>query len=461
VITRMDFLKTAGTGIATLAIPRRSVAARPSGDKPNIIFILADDLGYGDLGCYGQKRIRTPNLDRMADEGIRFTDHYAGNTVCAPSRCALMTGLHMGHAYIRDNGKNNLRPTDVTAAEVLKRAGYATGLVGKWGIGHEGSTGIPTRQGFDYFFGYLDQQHAHNYYPEFLVRNETRVPLKNVVPEPGKYGQGVAAKRVAYSHDLLVRDALDFVERSKDGPFFLYLALTIPHANNEAGSQGMEVPSNAPYGEEDWPEQQKNIAAMITRMDRDIGTLLTRLESLGIDENTLVFFSSDNGPHHEGGNDPDFFTSSGPLRGIKRDLYEGGIRVPMLARWPGTIRPGTVSGHISAFWDFLPTAAELAGTPLDEPVDGISMVPTLLGRSAEQKPHGFLYWEFKGKQAVRMGEWKAVRLARGEPLEIYNLRDDIGEKHNVADRHPDIVAKIETYLQTARTESKLFPLLPK
>jgi arylsulfatase A-like enzyme len=431
--------------------------------KPNIIFILADDLGYGDLGCYGQKRIKTSNLDKMAQEGMRFTQHYAGSTVCAPSRCVLMTGLHTGHCLVRGNARVPLRPSDVTVAELLKKTGYATGIVGKWGLGEPGSTGIPNRQGFDYWFGYLNQRHAHNYYPAYLWRNQEKFHLKNEVKSINPPG-GVATKKVEYSHDLIAKEALAFLERSKDGPFFLYLALTIPHANNEARNKGMEVPDHGIYKDRDWPEPQKGHAAMITRMDRDIGRLFAKLKELGIDENTFVMFSSDNGPHREGGNNPNFNDSNGPLRGIKRDLYEGGVRVPTLARWPGKIKAGSATDHISGFWDFLPTCAELAGFKPPEDIDGISMVPVLLGKSKKQKKHKFIYWEFHEqgkKQAVRVGDWKGVRLNVAKkpngPIELYNLKNDIGEKNNVADKHPDIVAKMAEYMKTARVPSKDWP----
>jgi arylsulfatase A-like enzyme len=449
----------AAISLTTLPLQPAHAADRPK--PPNVIFILADDLGYGDLGCYGQKQIQTPNIDRMAAEGMRFTQFYAGSTVCAPSRCCLMTGLHTGHTVIRGNAQVPLRPDNVTVAKVLKTAGYTTALVGKWGLGEADSTGIPNRQGFDYFFGYLNQVHAHNYYPEFLWRNQEKVPLDgNVVKK------GVAAQRAQYSHDLFTREALAFLDRSKEKPFFLYLAYTIPHANNEAGKAGMEVPSDEPYSDRSWPQPQKNHAAMITRLDRDIGQLLRRLKDLGLDDQTLVFFSSDNGPHKEGGGDPAFFHSSGPLRGFKRAMYEGGIRVPMIARWPGRIKAGTVSDQVGAFWDVLPTVAELAGAKAPAGLDGISLVPTLLGQQQagrEQPQHEFLYWEFHergSKQAVRMGDWKAVRLKLGAPLELYNLKTDIGETTDVAAKHPEVVARIEAYLKTARTESKQWPLQP-
>ena len=460
--TRRDFLKVAGLTTASLAllgpIHRIDGAAKTRG--PNIIFILADDLGYGDLGCYGQKKIKTPNIDKMAAEGIKFTNHYAGSTVCAPSRSCLMTGQHTGHTTVRGNsGKDgrrvSLRDEDVTVAEVLKQAGYTTGTIGKWGLGEAETTGAPNNQGFDLWFGYLNQRHPHNYYPEYLWRNGEKVRLKNVVKPVNPPG-GVATKRVEYSHDLFTKEALGFIDRNSRKPFFLYLAYTIPHANNEAGQQGMEVPSLEPYTDESWPEPQKGHAAMITRMDSDISRLMAKLKKLGIDENTLVMFSSDNGPHREGGAEPNFFNSSGPLRGIKRDLYEGGICVPLIARWPGKIKPGGESEHVSAFWDFLPTCAELAGAKPPENIDGISMVPALLGRVEKQKKHKFLYWEFHengSKQAVRMGNFKAVRLAPDKPMELYNLAEDVFEKHNVADRYPDVITKIEAYLKTARSES--------
>ena len=442
---------------AQFAFAAPAKTARPT--RPNIIFIMADDLGYGDLGCYGQKNIKTPNLDRMASEGMRFTSFYAGSTVCAPARCVLMTGLHTGHCYIRGNGKVNLRPSDVTVAEVLRPAGYRSALVGKWGLGHEGSTGVPTRQGFDYFFGYLDQRHAHNYYPSFLMRNEKRVPLRNVVPGEGKWGQGVATKKVDYSHDLVAEEALSFVDRSKDKPFFLYLALTIPHANNEAGRRGMEVPELGIYKDKDWPEPVKGHAAMITRMDRDIGRLLARLKRHGIDKNTLVMFTSDNGPHHEGGYNPNINNSSGPLRGTKRALFDGGIRVPLIARWPGTVKAGSTSEHAGYFADLMPTAADLAGQKTPKGIDGLSFMPTLLGK--KQAQHEFLYWEFfEGgfKQAVRHGRFKAIRRGADAPLALYDLSEDIGEKNNVAGNHPQVIARIEGYLKTARTPSKHWPI---
>lgn len=442
-----------------------SAASASGAEKPNIIFILADDLGYGDLGCYGQKVIQTPCLDRMAAEGMRFTDCYAGSTVCAPSRCVLMTGLHTGHARVRGNDHVPLEPEDVTVAELLKGAGYRTGIIGKWGLGEPETTGLPNRQGFDFWFGYLNQRHAHNYYPAFLWRNEEQFPLENEVNHmlggrdvsPG----GVATKRVQYSHDLFAAEALKFVEEHRQGPFFLYLAFTIPHANNEAGNQGMEVPDFGPYADRDWPEPQKGHAAMITRMDADIGRLFAKLKELGIDEQTIVFFSSDNGPHREGGADPEFFRSSGPLTGFKRSLHDGGIRVPGIVRWPGKIKAGAVSDLPWYFADFLPTACELAGIEVPKGLDGISIVPTLLG-NGEQRRHEFMYWEFHegraSSQAVRMGHWKAVRSAPSAPVQLYDLSADIGEEHDIAAAHPEIVARIKAYLDQARSASEHWPL---
>jgi arylsulfatase A-like enzyme len=432
------------------------VAAKPV-ERPNIVFILADDLGYGELGCYGQRLIQTPRIDRMAAEGIRFTDCYAGCTVCAPSRCTLMTGLHTGHCRIRGNAQVPLATEDVTVAKVLRQAGYATGIIGKWGLGQPGSSGVPNRQGFDYWFGYLDQVHAHNYYPDYLWRNEEKVLLPNVVEK------GVAKKRVTYSPELFASEALEFVEHRREQPFFLYLALTVPHANDEAGKNGMEVPDDKPYSDRDWPQVEKNKAAMITRMDADVGRLLDKLKALGLDERTIVFFTSDNGPHREGGVDPAFFHASGPLRGIKRDLYEGGIREPMIVRWPGRIAAGQVSDFVWAFWDFLPTAAELAGAAAPSNFDGISVVPAILGASGKTAPppHEFLYWEFHEggfKQAVRMGRWKSVRTKPGRALELYDLSNDIGETTNMAAKHPEVVAQIEAYLKRARTDSPNWPI---
>jgi len=424
---------------------------------PNIIFIMADDLGYGDLGCYGQTQIQTPHIDRLAKEGMRFTEAYAGSTVCAPSRCALMTGLHTGHCRIRGNKDIPLLPEDVTVAEVLKNAGYTTALIGKWGLGDPNTTGIPNEQGFDYFYGYLNQRNAHNYYPAFLWRNTAVEMLNNIVPEYNR-----ATEKVEYSHDLFIEEALKFIGENTDKPFFLYLALTIPHSNNEQGKEGMEVPTDAPYSAEDWPQPEKNRAAMITRMDRDVGRIVAMLESLKLEENTVIFFTSDNGPHKEGGGDPEFFNSNGDLRGIKRDLYDGGIRVPMIVRWKGKIKAGTESDFTWAFWDFMPTAAELASAKAPTDIDGVSVVPTLFENSAGQTHHEYLYWEFHEggfSQAIRKDEWKFVKPAgRNTHWELYNIKQNIGESENLAAQHPELVKEFSEIVGNARTSNPDFPL---
>ncbi len=443
---------------------------------PNIIWILADDLGYGDLGSYGQQQIRTPNLDRMASEGMRFTDAYAGFTVCAPSRSVLMTGQHTGHTRVRSNGTPGLWDEDVTVAELLRERGYATALIGKWGLGMEDSPGAPWRQGFDYFYGYLSQGHAHNFYPEFLMRNGDRVPLRNVVHRSERYlgMSGVATERVDYSHDLLMEESLAWLESNADGPFFLYLALTIPHANNQAGGRdgggdpgvtnvdadlgdhleriGMEVPDAGEYQDLDWPGPQKGTAAMITRMDMGVGQVLSSLQRLGLDQRTVVFFTSDNGPHAEGGNDPFFFDSNGPLQGFKRTLHDGGIRVPMIVRWPGQIPGGTVSDVPWYFADFLPTAAELAGFDVPSGVDGTSVLPFLLGHDVPAEDR-FLYWGGTpgGAEAVRWGRWKAVREGPDRPLELFDLTKDIGEEVDIAADNSAVVEQILAYLNSAVT----------
>jgi arylsulfatase A-like enzyme len=445
-VSRRNFLSAAA---ASAVAPQ--IRAQPS--RPNILFILADDLGYGDLGCYGQKKIATPNLDHLASEGVRFTQAYAGSTVCAPSRCALMTGLHTGHGRIRGNDRSGLQPTDTTIASLLKRAGYATGLVGKWGLGAACSPGVPNRQGFDYFFGYLDQRHAHTYYPTSMWENEAEFFLDR------NFGD----HRTQYSQDLFTERALRFLDQHKSEPFFLYLAYTTPHANNELtreSGNGMQVPSDAPYSDRDWPQPDRNFAAMVTRLDRDVGAILARLKHHSLDSNTLVIFASDNGPHREGGNHPEFFGSSGPLRGIKRDLYEGGIRVPAIARWPGVVPAGRSSDQVWAFWDFLPTSCELAGISAPQNLDGVSIAPALKGKSLAERPP--LYWEFHEKgffQAVRIGDWKGVRRQsiRG-PIELYDLASDLGESADVASSHPDIVRQIAGAMRSLRSDSPEYPV---
>lgn len=438
-------------------------------ESPNIIFIMADDLGYGDLGCYGQTQIQTPNIDQLAAQGIKFTQFYAGSTVCAPSRAVLMTGQHTGRTHVRGNAGGNidrqsLRTEDVTVAEVLKDAGYQTALVGKWGLGEVEQEGHPLKQGFDSFYGYLNQKHAHNYYPEFLWNNRDSVFLENVVQRTNKqYGGftgGYATKKVTYSHDLFAEETLEFLRQERDQPFFLYLALTIPHANNEAGKEGMEVPDYGIYADRDWPEAQKGTAAMISYMDKDIGRIMEALKSQGMDENTLVIFTSDNGPHREGGNDPDYFDSNGPLQGIKRAVHEGGIRVPFIARWPAHAPAGVTSDYIGYFGDMMATFAELAKTDYPDNTQSISIVPTLLGQAENQRRHNYLYWEFYeqgSRQAARMGNWKGIRepMFTGD-LQLYNLGNDIGEQNNVAEQNPDIVEDMVQIMDEAHEPSSLW-----
>lgn len=440
--------------------------------KPNIIYILADDMGYGDLGCYGQKEIKTPAIDQLAAEGIRFTRHYSGSPVCAPSRCVLMTGKHTGHSTIRGNNpKVELDEIDTTIATVLKNAGYKTAVIGKWGLGEEDSKGRPGLQGVDYFYGYLNQIEAHNFYIDSLFQNNEKIGIGNQVTicEKG-YAAGVGSATVdkkVYSHDLFIKEALGFVEQNAKSPFFLYLAVTIPHANNEheviKDEHGMEVPDYGIYKDKDWPSAQKGIAAMITYLDKDVARLRAKLTELGIDKNTVIMFSSDNGPHAEGNNDPKFFNSSGSLKGQKRDLYEGGIRVPMIANWPGKIKSGQVTNHISAFWDVMPTLTEIAGAKTPKITDGISFLPTLLGK--KQKAHDNLYWEFNeqgGKQAVLKGNWKLVKLDLFKPektrIELYNLETDPSEQNDIAKNHPDIVAELTALLVSEHTDDPNFPL---
>ncbi len=440
--------------------PKRGDKSAEKAPRPNIVLFLADDLGIGDVGCYGQKQIPTPNIDKLAAEGMRFTDYYAGSTVCAPSRCVLMTGRHGGHAYIRGNSKLSLRPGDATVAEILGKAGYLCGMFGKWGLGQENSPGLPTVQGFDRFYGYLDQHHAHNYYPAFLIDDRRRVKLKNVVPGPGLYGSGVATEKVEYSHDLIFAEAMKFVEDHHKERFFLFLPVTLPHANNEGKKSGMEVPDLGAFQDKDWPENEKAFAAMVSRMDRDLGTLMQRLKDLGIDEETIVLFSSDNGPHAEGGHDPNFFDSNGPYRGIKRALYEGGIRVPLIARWPGKIRAGSESAHIGYHGDFPATASELARGVQLEGWDSLSLVPTLLEQPTRQQEHEYLYWEFyEGKyaQAARLGKWKGVRQGfPPEAVEIFDLAADPGETKNVAKSNPEIVRHMTGLFKEAHQPSEFW-----
>ena len=444
----------------------------PRTRAPNVVYLLADDLGWSELGCYGQRLIRTPSLDRMAAQGMRFTQHYSGSAVCAPARCVLMTGLHSGHAFIRDNGEvapEGQRPIPAetrTLAELARDAGYATGIFGKWGLGGPDTEGVPNRQGFDQWYGYLCQRQAHNFYPRYLWRDEQREELAG-------NDRGLTGEQ--YSHDLIADAALEFVRAHAHEPFLLYVPFTIPHLalqvpeDSLAEYEGLwdDPPYEGGKGYLPHPAPRAAYAAMVTRMDRDVGRLLDLLDELGIAGDTVVFFASDNGPTYDriGGSDSEFFHSAGPFRGLKGSLYEGGIRIPLLVRWRGQIEPGRVSGHVSAFWDVLPTVAELIGTPAPEDIDGLSFAPTLLGEDERQEQHDYLYWEFRaygGQQAVRVGDWKGVRQRmRGgnRELELYDLARDVEEATDLAALHPALVERMRALMDGgARVESQEFPL---
>jgi len=463
-ILKMKFTQIPIVLLAILSLFPAISQAGPA--QPNIIYILADDLGWGDLGINGQEKFDTPHLDKLAADGFVFNNHYTGSTVCAPSRCSLMTGKHTGHATIRGNsslrtkGRVSLLDSDVTIAELLKEAGYATGASGKWGMGEANTDGAPWKQGFDYWFGYLNQRNAHAYYPPFLYENEEKVVLEG----------NLDGKRKQYSQDLIMDRALQFVRDHEEGPFFLYLPVTIPHAELHLpdslleGFKGLfeEQPfvakESSTYGSQDYPHAA--FAAMVTKLDSDVGKLRTLLSELGLTEKTVILFASDNGPHHEGGGDPPFFDSSGPFRGIKRDLYDGGIHTPFFVTWPETIKSGQSSDHISAFWDVLPTIAELAGASVPVDTDGISFANELFGR--EQAKHTHLYWEFifkqEARQAVRFGDWKGVRYGIDSPVEIYDLKADPGETTDLAPLNPDMALKAMMLFDSSHKESPDFPL---
>jgi len=471
---RRDFLKAAGFGAAALALSCRTntMQSAQHKKKPNIVYILADDLGYAEVGCYGQKKIKTPNIDKLAADGMKFTQHYSGNPVCAPSRCALMTGLHTGHTQVRGNkqvggdegwvlgstvgGQWPIKADTVTVAKILTKAGYTTGAFGKWGLGRVGTTGDPNKQGFDHFYGYICQRQAHTFYPNHLWRDGEIEWI-----EANKDG-----KEQVYSHDLIAAEALKFIKAYKDRPFFLYVPFTIPHmalhvpedSLAEYRGKWTDPPYTGDKGYFPHPNPRACYAGMVTRMDRDVGRIMALLKELGLDDNTLVIFTSDNGPTFNGGSDSVFFESAKPLRGLKGSVYEGGIRVPYIARWPGRIKAGSTSNHISAFWDFLPTCCELIGEDPPKDIDGISMLPTLFGRDQQQRKHDYLYWELRGQQAIRMGKWKALRLKPGRKIELYDLDSDIAESKDLTDEHPEIVAKATEIFRTGRTESEVFPL---
>lgn len=449
---------------AVMALPfvsaNKSVAAEKQ-TKPNVIFILADDLGIGDLGCYGQDRIKTPAIDNLAKTGMKFTQHYSGSTVSAPSRCVLLTGKHTGHSYIRgnkgyvaDDGRHydlNLKNSEVTLGEIFKTKDYVTACVGKWGLGGPSGEGHPNNQGFDYFFGYLGQGNAHNYYPKQLFENNEPVMLNGKV----------------YTHDLIMEKAMDFIKENSGKPFFMYLTPTIPHAdlvvpNNELFDYDGKF-QEVPYlgkGYRPQPKPRATFSAMVTRLDRDVQRIVDLLKEKGIADNTIIVFTSDNGTHKEGGHDPRYFDSNGPFRGTKRDLYEGGIRTPYIVNWPAVIKPGSVSYHVSAFWDFMPTMCELIGADKPEGIDGVSFLSTLTGKG-EQKQHDYLYFEFHeqgGKQAVIKDRWKLIHLQVNNPkkekYELYNLDSDPSEIADVAKLYPAKVKELKNIMFKARTTNE-------
>lgn len=431
----------------------------------NVVYILADDLGYGDIGCYGQQKIKTPNIDKMAAEGMLFTQHYAGCTVSAPSRCSLMTGLHTGHSQIRGNkeikpeGQQPMQEGTYTLGKLMQSAGYATGIFGKWGLGYPGSVSVPTTMGFDEFFGYNCQREAHSYYPEHLWHNNDTVFLHANDREG----------RQVYSQDLIHEQALKFIRDNKERPFFAMLTYTLPHAELNLPHDSIyqmyenafeEVPYDGHLGYHPSEKPYASFAAMVSRLDKYVGDVMAELKALGLDKNTLVIFASDNGPHREGGANPDYFQSYGPLKGVKRDVYEGGIRVPMVAWCPDKIKAGVKSDHVSAFWDVMPTLAELTATTLPEVGDGISFLPTLFSQPG-QAQHDYLYWEFhelNGREALRAGNWKLIRqpIVGETILELYDLSQDLHEDNNLAAQYPDKVKELETLMDNARTESPLF-----
>ncbi|MGE4619238.1 MAG: arylsulfatase [Planctomycetota bacterium] len=428
--------------LMTSCVPQIREQSRP----PNIIYIMADDLGWGDLGCYGQQALKTPRIDQLATEGMRFTDHYSGHTVCRPSRLVLWTGMHSGHTALQSNAYYHFDGGERTIVEILQEEGYATAGCGKWAMGRQNSPGHPNKKGFDDWFGYLDQGDAHNYYPTHLWHNDQKVPLAGN-ETAGKKGREAfySIKKETYSHQVITDWMFDWIRQHADAPFLMHAHLTIPHANNELGwalGDGMEIPGRDRFEDQDWPGPEKGFAAMIARLDSDVGRLTDLLEELGLTENTLVIFTSDNGPHSEGGHDHRFFASNGPFRGYKRDLLEGGIRVPFIARWPSKIKAGSTTSLISGFQDFMPTACEIAGVDSPAGIDGLSYLPTLLGKTSDQEIHDSLYWQFKKQQALRSGHWKIHRENPESSPVLYNLKTDPEEKNDVSLLHPEIVSQL-------------------
>lgn len=474
-----------------------SLSLNAQEQRPNIIFILADDLGSSDLSCYGQKRFKTPNIDALADEGMKFSQHYSGSSVCAPSRCSLLTGLHTGHSFIRGNedllepgevwtdfikheGQYPIPENTLTIGKVLQEAGYKTALVGKWGLGAPETEGVPNKQGFDFFYGYLCQRMAHTHYPPYLWRNDKKEYLegnKNFTrheklpddKDPNDPKSYERYKGKQYAFDLMMDEAVNFIKDNKSRPFFLYFAPVIPHAALQVPDDSMQEFENAfdetPYkGEDKYLPQQKPraaYAAMISHLDRGVGKINLLIKELGLEENTLIIFTSDNGASGKtGGYDAEFFKSNGDKRGSKATLYEGGLRVPMIAKWKGKILAKSIDDHTSAFWDFYPTFCEMANVNPSGNIDGVSILPTLTGKLDKQKTHEYLYWELSAKQqAVRLGKWKAIRKSYKSNIELYDLENDPTEQKDIADTNPQIIDKIKLIMEDARSESKLFPLI--
>tara|TARA_R110002096_G_scaffold119495_1_gene258950 strand:+ start:80 stop:2275 length:2196 start_codon:yes stop_codon:yes gene_type:complete len=454
------------------------VTVSQSADRPNIIYLLMDDLGYGDLGCFGQKTLTTPHIDQLAADGMKLTRHYSGSTVCAPSRCVLMTGKHTGNASVRGNGKALLKDGEATIASALKAAGYRTGAFGKWGVGSPPPRTDPNDRGFDEFFGYVNMFHAHNFYPEFLIENGEIEKLNNVLDDVWandplyakgqiREGAGVSKVKIDYAPNLFTEAAIKFLDSTRDGeaPFFLYYAPNMPHTNNEAGrppyNDGMEVPDHGEYTDKDWPAPEKGFAQMMRLLDNYIGEIVAKVEELGQTDNTLIIFSSDNGPHEEGQHLVDFFDSNGEMRGHKRDLYDGGVRVPTIVKWPGKISAGTESDVLSGFLDVFPTLADIAGFTPPEGLDGKSFAPTILGNDTSQIHHDFLYWEFLeqgGKMGVTTTKWKAIQLNTlrdPKPTELFDLENDPSETTDVASQYPEIVKQMDGWIEQSHTPVNL------
>lgn len=450
--SRRAFLRLSGLGLAAAGVP--TPAGQEGRRKPNIVYIVSDELGYHELSCMGHPHFNTPNVDRLAAQGVRFTQALAGSSLCAPTRCCLMTGKHSGHTSVRTNGGGTpLRAEEETVASALKRAGYATGGFGKWGCGGRGSTGVPEKHGFDVFFGYYDQVHAHSYYTPYLVRNSEEVPLE------GNHG---LSNGKTYSHYAIFDEAKKFLRANKDRPFFLYLPVTPPHGIHDIPDSD---PAWALYKDKGWPPQAARYAAMVTMVDRQVGELLAMLKDFGLDEDTIVFFCGDNGgadyfpdkDHPRGFHGANKHPKTGvEFRGRKGNLYEGGLRIPMIVRWPGHIQPGRVSDFLWYFPDVLPTVAELAGAKAPKDIDGLSIVPELLGEAAagrKQAQHDFLYWELSGQTAVRMGTWKAVQPRPKAPWQLYDLAKDVSESADVAADHPDVLAKMKVLAEREHTDA--------